>query len=245
MVATSLAAGGVAALNEWLEVDTDSRMARTADRPIPAGKVTTGSAFVIGCLMCTAALMIMFAGVRPLAALFTLLTIATYLGWYTPAKRTSRWSTEIGAIAGAFPPLIGWAAGAGSVSALGCVLFGMLFLWQVPHFMAIAWIYRRDYSAVHFPMPTVTDGTGRMAARWSFVNTLLLVAVSLLPVAFGFDSRWYGAAALAGGAWLVWRAAIFLRARDRDRAARRLFLTSIAYLPLILGALVADRMILF
>jgi len=102
-LATSLAAGGVAALNQWLEVDTDSRMARTSGRPIPAGRVTTGSAFVLGCLMCIAALMLMFARVGPLAALFTLLTIITYLGWYTPAKRTSRWSTEIGAVAGAFP----------------------------------------------------------------------------------------------------------------------------------------------
>ena len=245
MAATSLAAGGVAALNQWLEVDTDSRMARTADRPIPSGKVTTGSAFVLGCLMCIAALMLMFARVRPLAALFTLLTVVTYLGWYTPAKRTSRWSTEIGAIAGAFPPLIGWAAGAGSVTALGWILFGVLFFWQVPHFMAIAWIYRQDYSAVHFPMPTVTDETGRLASRWSFVNALLLVGVSLLPVALGLDTRWYGAAALAGGAWFVGRAAVFLRAGNRDAAARKLFLVSIAYLPLLLGALVADRMIFF
>jgi len=242
---TSLAAGGVAALNQWLEVDTDSRMARTSGRPIPAGRVTTGSAFVLGCLMCIAALMLMFARVGPLAALFTLLTIITYLGWYTPAKRTSRWSTEIGAVAGAFPPLIGWTAGQGSVSALGLILFGILFFWQVPHFMAIAWIYRRDYSAVHFPMPTVTDETGRMAARWSFANALLLVLVSLLPVALHLDTRWYGAAAIAGGAWFLWRAAMFLGARDRDAAARKLFLVSIAYLPLALGALVADRMIFF
>jgi protoheme IX farnesyltransferase len=242
---TSLAAGGVASLNQWLEVDTDSRMARTAGRPIPAGRVTTGSAFVLGCLMCIAALMLMFARVDPLAALFTLLTIITYLGWYTPAKRTSRWSTEIGAIAGAFPPLIGWTAGQGRVSALGWILFGILFFWQVPHFMAIAWIYRREYSAVHFPMPTVTDETGRLAARWSFANALLLVIVSLLPVALHLDTRWYGAAAIAGGAWFLWRAAMFLGARDRDAAARKLFLVSIAYLPLALGALVADRMIFF
>jgi protoheme IX farnesyltransferase len=144
IVGTSLAAGGVASLNQWMEHDTDARMKRTADRPIPSGKVATGSAFILGVVMCIAALFIIFAKVNPLAALFTLLTIFSYLGWYTPAKRFSRWSTEIGAIAGAFPPLIGWAAGEGRVSALGWILFGILFFWQVPHFMAIAWTYRRD-----------------------------------------------------------------------------------------------------
>jgi protoheme IX farnesyltransferase len=239
---TSLAAGGVAALNQWLEFDTDAQMQRTSHRPIPSGKISTGSAFVLGSLMCVAALMIMFAGTGPLAALFTLLTILTYLGWYTPAKRWSRWSTEIGAIAGALPPLIGWSAAQGGVSSLGWILFGLLYFWQMPHFMALAWIYRRDYSAVHFPMPTVTDESGRMAARWSFVNTLLLVAVSLMPVILHQDSAAYAVVAGIAGAWFLWRAVVFLRVSGRDTAARKLFLASIAYLPVTLGALVVDRM---
>ena len=245
VVGTSLAAGGVAALNQWLEHETDARMKRTADRPIPTGKVPTGSAFVLGWLMCIAALFLLFAKVHPLAALFTLLTIVSYLGWYTPAKKWSVWSTEIGAIAGAFPPLIGWAAGEGRVSALGWILFGVLFFWQIPHFMAVAWIYRRDYAAVHFPMLPVRDEAGGRVAAWAFVNTLALVAVSLLPVALGLTSKWYGAAAAAGGAWFLWRAANFLRADGRDLAARKLFLASITYLPLVLGALVIDREINF
>ncbi|MSU23737.1 MAG: protoheme IX farnesyltransferase [Opitutus sp.] len=245
ILGTSLAAGGVAALNQWLEHDTDARMKRTADRPIPTGKVATGSAFVLGALMCVASLFLLFAKVNLLATLFTLLTIFSYLGWYTPAKKWSVWSTEIGAIAGAFPPLIGWAAGEGRVSGLGWILFGVLFFWQIPHFMAIAWTYRRDYSAVHFPMLPVRDEAGGRVAAWAFFNTLSLVLVSLLPVALGFTTRWYGAIAAAGGAWFVWRAAGFLRAEGRDVAARKLFLTSIAYLPLVLGALVADRMINF
>lgn len=245
LAGTSLAAGGVAALNQWMESDTDARMERTAQRPIPSGKIPTGSAFVLGSLMCVASLMLLFAKVHPLAALFTLLTIVSYLGWYTPAKRWSRWSTEIGAVAGALPPLIGWAAGEGRVSALGWILFAFLFFWQMPHFMAIAWIYRRDYSAVNFPMPTVTDETGRWAARWSFANTVLLVAASLLPVFLGLDSLWYGGVAAACGGWFLWRAGGFLRESGRDASARKLFLASIAYLPLTLGALVADRMILF
>jgi heme o synthase len=238
---TSLAAGGVASLNQWMESDTDARMNRTALRPIPTGKIPGGSAFVLGWLMCIAALMLIFAGVGRLAALFTLLTIASYLGWYTPAKRSSRWSTEIGALAGAFPPLIGWSAAEGSVSALGWILFGVLFFWQIPHFMAIAWTYRRDYSAVNFPMLPVRDESGKKVALWSFVATLILVAISLLPVCLGLASPWYGWAAGVIGGWFLWRAVLFMRPAGRDAGARRLFLFSLAYLPLLLGFLVADR----
>jgi protoheme IX farnesyltransferase len=244
VLGTSLAAGGVAALNQWMEHDTDARMKRTASRPIPAGKVATGSAFIIGILMCIASLFLLFAKVNSLAALFTLLTIFSYLGWYTPAKRRSRWSTEIGAIAGAFPPLIGWSAGEGTVTALGWILFGVLFFWQIPHFMAIAWTYRRDYSAVDFPMLPVRDEAGGRVAAWSLINTVALVAVSILPTMMGLTSHYYLVAAAAVGLWFLWRAVQFLRPESRDTAARKLFLTSIAYLPLVLGALVADRLLL-
>lgn len=242
-VGTSLAAGGVAALNQWMEHDTDALMKRTADRPIPSGKVATGSAFVLGWLMCIVALFLLFAWVDKLAALFTLLTIVSYVGWYTPAKRRSIWSTEIGAIAGAFPPLIGWCAGEGKVTALGWILFGVLFFWQIPHFMAVAWTYRRDYSAVHFPMLPVRDETGRRVAAWSLVNSIALVILSLLPVALGLASKAYGVAAAAVGAWFVWRAIAFTRPAARDTMARKLFFASIIYLPLVLGALVADRLL--
>jgi protoheme IX farnesyltransferase len=241
VIGTSLAAGGVAALNQWLESDTDAQMKRTADRPIPTGKVATGSAFVLGMVMCIISLFLLFAKVHILAAMFTLFTIVSYLCWYTPAKRWSRWSTEIGAIAGAFPPLIGWSAGESRVTMLGWILFGILFFWQIPHFMAIAWTYRRDYSAVHFPMLPVRDESGRWVAGWSFVTALALVGVSLLPCAYGLATLWYGGPAAACGLWIVWRAALFLRADGRDVSARKLFLTTLAYLPIVLGALVADR----
>ncbi|HWA84696.1 MAG TPA: heme o synthase [Opitutus sp.] len=243
VIGTSLAAAGVAALNQYMEFDTDARMRRTADRPIPAGRVPTGSAFVLGVLMCIASLFLLFAAVNPLAALFTLLTIFAYLGWYTPAKRWSRWSTEIGAVAGALPPLIGWAAGEGRVSALGWILFGVLFFWQIPHFLAIAWIYRRDYSAVDFPMLPVRDEAGGRVAIWSLINTVALVVVTLLPSLLGLATWFYFAGATAAGCWFLWRAARFLRADTRDVAARKLFLTSIAYLPLVLCLLVADRLL--
>jgi protoheme IX farnesyltransferase len=245
MIGTCLAAGGVAALNQWLEHETDAHMKRTADRPIPTGKVATGSAFVLGWLMCVAALIVLFVKVNGLAAFFTLLTMASYLGWYTPAKRTSRWSTEIGALAGAFPPLIGWSAAEGRVSTLGLILFGVLFFWQIPHFMAVAWTYRRDYAAVHFPMLPVRDEKGGWVARWSFVNTVALVVVTILPTVYKLASGYYLAVTVVLGLWFLWRAAVFLRPNGRDQAARKLFLTSIAYLPLQLGALVADRMMHF
>lgn len=245
IVGTSLAAGGVAALNQWLEHDTDALMKRTADRPIPSGKVTTGSAFVLGMLMCIISLFLLFAKVNPLAALFTLLTIISYVCWYTPAKRWSKWSTEIGAIAGAFPPLIGWSAGEGRVTMLGWILFGVLLFWQIPHFMAIAWTYRRDYSTVHFPMLSVRDETGAWVAGWSFVNTLALVAVSLLPWFFGLATYWSGVPAIGCGLWILWRAALFLRSGGRDLSARKLFLTTLGYLPIVLGAFVIDRAVHF
>jgi heme o synthase len=243
LIATSLAAGGVAALNQWMEYTTDAKMKRTADRPIPSGKISTGSAFVLGWLMCIAGLFLLFSRVDRLAALFALFTIIAYLGWYTPAKSRSIWSTEIGAIAGAFPPLIGWCAGEGRVSALGWILFGILFFWQIPHFMAVAWTYRREYSSVDFPMLPVRDASGRWVAAWAFFNALALVAVSLLPVAQGLASSAYGAAAAVCGGWFLWRAGQFLRSVSRDLAARRLFIASIIYLPLVLSALVADRLL--
>ena len=226
-----LAAGGVAALNQWSESETDAKMDRTAQRPIPTGKIKGGSAYVLGWGMCFAALIILFFNVGRLSALFTLLTIASYLGCYTPAKKHSRWSTEIGAVAGAFPPLIGWSAAEGSVSSLGWILFGILFFWQIPHFMAIAWTYRREYSAVHFPMLPVRDESGGKVAGWSFAATLCLTVVSLLPAFLRLTTPWYGAVAALVGACFLWRAAAFLRSANRDQGARRLFFFSLAYLP--------------
>ncbi len=245
IIGTCLAAGGVATLNQWLEADTDAKMRRTADRPIPSGKIPTGSAFVLGALMCGASLGLMFIKVNGMATLFTLITMISYVGWYTPAKRSSRWSTEIGALAGAFPPLIGWSAAEAGVSALGWVLFGILVFWQIPHFMAIAWTYRHDYAAVDFPMLSVRDENGGWVAGWSFINALLLLAVSVVPAFLGLTSNYYLIVAGLTGLWFLWRAALFLRPVGRDQAARKLFYASIIYLPITLFALVADRVIFF
>jgi len=244
LLGTSLAAGGVAALNQWMESDTDALMKRTADRPIPSGRVAPGSAFVLGWVLCSVALAILFAKVNGLSAFFALATIISYLAFYTPAKRWSRFSTEIGAIAGAFPPLIGWAAADDHVTSLGWILFGLLFFWQIPHFMAIAWTYRRDYDAVHFPMLAVRDVTGCKVALWSLIATVAVVIVSALPTFLGLMSIYYLVTTLVLGGWFVSRAIAFLRTTPREPTARRLFFASIIWLPLQLAALVADRWLL-
>ena len=258
LLGTAACAGGVAALNQWMESDTDARMHRTADRPIPSGKIAGGSAFVLGWLLCLGGLAVLFRLGGPiqtttpeelhvprerLAALFGLLTVITYLACYTPAKRHSRWSVELGAVAGAFPPLIGWAAAENGVGPLGWILFGVLFFWQIPHFMAVAWTHRGDYARVNFPFLPVRDTEGGRVARWALLNTLALVAVSALPYFLGAATLAYLGVTLLLGAWFLARAAAFLRAANRDAAARRLFLASILWLPLQLGALVADRLI--
>ena len=264
LLGTAACAGGVAALNQWMESDTDGRMARTADRPIPAGKIASGSAFVLGWLLCVGGLVVLFRlggplvitpgkfrlPVERLAALFALLTIVSYLACYTPAKRRSRWSVELGAVAGALPPLIGWAAAQNAIGPLGWTLFGVLFFWQIPHFMAVAWTHRHDYARVNFPFLPVLDAGGGRVARWALLNTLALIAVSALPFSLRAEttgareaSPIYLGVTLLLGAWLLARAAAFLRADTRDAAARRLFLATIAWLPLQLGALVADRLI--
>jgi len=240
---TCACAGGVAALNQWMESDTDAIMPRTADRPIPSGKVATGSAFVIGGGLSAGGLGVLFTYTNGPAAFFALLTVISYLAIYTPSKRWSRWSTEIGAVAGAFPPLIGWAAATGGVTALGWILFAILFLWQIPHFMAIAWTYRKDYGSVNFPMLPVRDSEGGKVARWSFANSVALAVVCLLPQPLGLASIYYTIVTALLAVWFLARATAFLRPTDRDKTARSLFFTTIGWLPLQLGALVADRFI--
>lgn len=241
LLGTCLCAAGVAALNQWMESDTDALMKRTADRPIPSGKIATGSAFVLGWGFCVVGLALLFAKVNGLSALFALATIVSYLAFYTPAKRWSRWSTEIGAIAGAFPPLIGWAASEKTDPVLGWVLFGILVFWQIPHFMAIGWIYRAEYEVVKFPMLPVRDVAGGHVARWSLLSTALAVGVAALPTFFDRASLSYAIFTAVVGSWFILRAVAFLRPLNREPAARKLFLASISWLPLQLLALVVDR----
>ncbi len=241
VVGTALCAGGVAALNQWMETDTDALMKRTAQRPLPAGVVQPGSAFIMGWALCLVGLAVLFKLVNGLSAFLALATIVAYLSIYTPAKRWSRWSTEIGAISGALPPMIGWAAAGRSNPELGWALFAILYTWQMPHFFALAWTYRQDYAAAHMPMLSVVDPTGRKVSRRAFIWTILLTVAGVSPTLLGYCSWYYFAFALALGFWITRHAVLFLDPERRDLEARRLFRVSLAYLPLLMGLLVADR----
>jgi protoheme IX farnesyltransferase len=243
VLGTALCAGGVAALNQWMESDLDALMKRTQDRPIPTGIIAPGSAFVLGWFLCIAGLIVLFRLVNGMSAFLALATLVAYLAIYTPAKKWSRWSTEIGAISGALPPMIGWAAAGRSNPELGWTLFAILYTWQMPHFFSLAWTYRSDYAAAHFPMLSVVDPTGTKVSRRAFIWTVLLVAASAMPTLLGYCSWYYFAAAMALGLWFLRSAITFLNPEKRETEARRLFFKSIAYLPLLLAALVADRMI--
>ncbi len=241
-VGTSLAAGGAAVLNQWMERATDARMSRTRDRPIPAGTVTPGRALGFGLMLSVAGVGHLGYWLNGPAAGLALLTIVTYVVFYTPLKSRSGRSLEVGAVSGALPPLIGWAAAEGGVSGLGWILFGILFFWQMPHFLAIAWLYRDDYASVNFPMLTVVDVSGDRAARYSLICSALLAGVTLLPFFLGWTGWFFLAAAVAGGGGFLWTAIRFLQSAERTKGARQLFYASILHLPLILGALVIDRL---
>jgi protoheme IX farnesyltransferase len=238
---TALAAGGAAALNQWMERRTDALMRRTKDRPIPSGTVTSRQAFGWGVFLSVTGVLQVLWGANAVAALLAAATVVSYLMIYTPSKRRTRWSTEIGAVSGALPPLIGWAAARGTIDGLGWVLFAVLFFWQIPHFLAIAWIYRRDYAAADFPMLPVLDADGRATGLWATLHTALLTVATLAPLAFGYSGWWYGVTALVLGAVFLVFVAQLLLARDREPAARRVFFYSIVYLPALLAVLVLDR----
>lgn len=244
LAGTSLAAGGAAVLNQWLEREADARMARTRDRPVAAGRVAPNVALLYGLLLTLGGCGVLLAGTHPLAGTLAAGTVASYVLLYTPLKRWTTWNTMIGAVPGALPPLIGWAAAEGAVSALGWSLFLILFLWQMPHFFAIAWTYRRDYARAGFVMLSGSDPSGARVAREAFAFTVGLVLATFLPVLLGQATWAYGTIAGVTGAYLLKPAARFLRATQRDAAARRLFLASIAYLPAVLVALVLDLWLL-
>ncbi|WP_309399422.1 heme o synthase [Cerasicoccus maritimus] len=244
LVGTSLSAGAAGALNQWLEREVDRRMARTQSRPLPSGAVSPQAALIFGLSLGIAGSTLVWLGANPLAGALTVATLISYLLVYTPLKRMTSWNTLIGAVPGALPPLIGWAAANGQIDPLGWILFGILFCWQIPHFMAIAWLYRDDYAQGGFVMSTVNDPSGQSAARQSILHSLLLLGISLLPVFLGYTSWFlFGAAALICGMYYCWTALGFWRVKGQDRtsASRKMFLASIAYLPLLLGALVLDR----
>lgn len=238
---TALSAAGAAALNQWWERGHDARMKRTRGRPLPAGRMSEGDALVIGISLSVAGVLCLGFFANGLAAALAAATIGFYIFIYTPLKRISPLNTIVGAVPGALPPLIGWAAARGSVNAEGFVLFAILFLWQMPHFLAIAWLYREDYAQAGFRMLSEDDEDGSATGSQAFLYCLALLAVSLLPsVFFGYSAVYfYGALFLGGGFAAL--ALQFACSGGSVPAARVLFLGSIAYLPLLLGLMVLTR----
>ena len=236
---TALLSGGVGALNQYLERDADGRMERTRHRPLPAGRVSPSEALAFGLTISGAGLLLLFAA-GWLAGLLGLLTAASYLLLYTPLKRVTSLCTVVGAVPGALPPVIGWAAARGELGAGAWALFAVLFLWQLPHFLALAWIYREDYARGGFPMLTVSDTDGASTGRQALLFAAALLPVSLLAGLLTSAGNAYLWAAMALGILFAGAAARFAWKRTAS-TARTLFLFSILYLPALFGALVIDR----
>lgn len=240
LLGTALCAGGASALNQWWERDVDSRMKRTRDRPLPASRMLPQDALLFGLFFSLSGIAILALFANQRAAFLAFTTIAIYILVYTPMKRISSLNTLVGAIPGALPPLIGWVAARGNYNIEGCLLFGTLWFWQMPHFLAIAWMYKDDYADGGFVMLTANDPEGRLTSCQALLYTLFLVPVTLLPSMLGFNSFVYFIGALALGLAFTAFALRFLAQRDRN-AARNLFFASIIYLPLLLGLLVATK----
>ncbi|MGB7217683.1 MAG: heme o synthase [Vicinamibacterales bacterium] len=238
---TALVACGAAVLNQVYERDTDAMMSRTRMRPLPDGRVAPGDARAFGIALSAVGLAMLAARAPLVTAGLALATLVTYLFVYTPMKRRTPQATLVGAVPGALPPLIGWTASHGGISTGGLALFAIVFLWQIPHFMAIAWLYRDDYLKAGFPMLSVIDPSGRRVGRQALGYAVALLVASAVPTLVGVGGVMYLVFTLALGLALVVLAARFARAPS-DRSARALFLGSIVYLPLSWIALVADRM---
>jgi protoheme IX farnesyltransferase len=240
VVGTALVAGGAAALNEIFERDTDALMRRTRTRPLPAGRMRAAAAAWFALALPAGGLALLGFGANPLAAGVAAVTLASYAFVYTPLKRRTPLATLAGGVPGALPPMIGWAAATGTLSIQAWVLFAIVFLWQMPHFLGMAWMCRDEYTQAGLPMLPVVDPSGRSTALMVVLYTSVLVPVSLAPTLVGLAGRVYFAGALGLG--LAFLALGIQFARRRSNAwARRLFLGSISYLPLLWGFMLGDH----
>jgi heme o synthase len=237
---TAAAAAGAAALNQWWERKADAMMSRTKMRPVPAGRMRPMEALILGGALSVFGVGYLAVACNALSAVLATITIVIYILAYTPLKRVSTTNTLVGAIPGAIPPMIGWAAARGQIDIGAWSLFVILMLWQLPHFFAIAWMYRDDYSRAGFQMISTDDRTGERSASQSVFFCILLLVLGGLPTFLEITSWIYIPIELALGGWFVATAMRFLRMRT-PAAARALFITSIVYLPLLLGAIVLTK----
>lgn len=237
---TAAAAAGAAALNQWWERKSDALMHRTRTRPVPAGRMRPTDALVVGSALSIFGVGYLAVACNALSAVLAAITIVIYIFAYTPLKRVSTTNTLVGAIPGAIPPMIGWAAARGKIDIGAWSLFLILVLWQLPHFFAIAWMYRDDYSRAGFQMISSDDQTGERSASQSVFFCILLLVIAGLPAFLEITTWIYLPVELVLGGWFIVVAMHFLRTRTPS-AARMLFITSIVYLPLLLGAIVLTK----
>ena len=240
LVGTLLVASGTATLNQLMERAPDARMRRTSQRPLPAGRMPAMHALWFGMILSVAGGAYLLAAVNALASILAMSTLLTYLLVYTPLKQRTPWCTFLGAFPGAAPPLIGWAGAAGSLSIDAWVLYGILFLWQFPHFLAIAWMYREDYARAGFMMLPENDEEGGATMRQIMAGSLLLLPVSLLPTWLGQAGVVYLTGAFLLGLMYIHSGLRLARVRTNTRA-RRLVLASVVYLPLVFALLMLDK----
>ena len=240
LLGTFLVAGGAAALNQVWERQTDRLMRRTETRPMADGRMTVaqGTTFGLALTIIGAAELAWF--INPLSAIVALLTTASYVLFYTPLKLRTSLSTIAGAVPGALPAVIGWAAATNTLSIEGWVLFGIVFMWQMPHFLAIAWMYRDEYARAGMPLLPVIEPDGRSTGRQAVLYTAALIPLSLMPTGVGLATARYIVGAIALGAVLMFLSVEFSAKRDLP-TARRLFFGSILYLPILWALLVFDH----
>ena len=240
MIGITLLAFGVATLNQYIERRTDALMARTAKRPLPTGKILPIEALVFGVLQCLVAEVYLYFLVNPLTAALGLSVVVGYVLLYTPLKTRTSASTAIGAIPGAMPPLMGWTASADEITLGAWALFTLLFLWQFPHFLAIAWMYREQYAKAGILMLPVVEPEGRLTARQIVMFTIMMVPVSFAPFFLGFAGWIFLVVAVLLGGWFMFESVRTARAKT-PQMARRLLLVSVLYLPLLFTVLVLDK----
>jgi|SRR5579885_956352 protoheme IX farnesyltransferase len=240
MIGTAMAAGGTFSLNQYMERDLDALMERTRSRPLPSGNLRPAEALWFGAALTVAGLGYLYLTVNGAAAAVTAATAIIYLLAYTPLKRVSSLCTAVGAIPGALPPVAGWAAIRGSIDAPAWTLFAIMYLWQLPHTLAIAQLYREDYTAAGIHLLGIEDADGRGTAGQVVINTLALMAVGLLPTFLGFDGITYFVVALALGGLLLSSGFKFASRPDKG-GARRVMVASLVYLPALLLVMVLDK----
>lgn len=240
IIGTALIASGAAALNQWYERDSDLKMKRTARRPLPSGRLSAPAALSFGASLSVAGVLELWLGVNILSGLIGAVTLTSYLLLYTPMKRRTWWSTTIGAIPGAAPPLIGYAAAAGTLTRESLALFAILFLWQFPHFYAIGWMYRDDYARAGIRMLPVIEPDGRSTMRQIVMFGVALIPVSLVPWMLGMSGCIYLLGALLLGSWFLYSGIRVAMERSLVRA-RSVLMTSVLYLPLLYGLMLLDR----